>query len=104
MIWQVLFPKLEMLKLWAINFGCCETLALKKCLFSFPMIKSLRRLQHLEISDCQGMEAILNIGECTEEETFLEMIFPSLKFLNLVGLPELEKFCSDPFFDKKVSF
>lgn len=66
------------------------------------MVRSLRKLKELEISECEAVEAIFDIEDSIDEEISMEMIFPSIKLLNLNGLPKLTSFSRDPHLDKKV--
>lgn len=111
---QVLLPVLENLKLSSMDLGCqwldqlpalssCyETLVMltvEDCsglqfLFSYPVVKCLRKLKRLEIINCEAMEAIVYTEDSGRNERSIEMIFPSLRSLKLNGLPELKRFGS----------
>ncbi|KAL5807574.1 hypothetical protein ACOSQ3_030460 [Xanthoceras sorbifolium] len=110
---NVLLPCLENLKLSSINIecmwldqlpamsSCCQTLTsliLEECsgtlkfLFSYSMVKSLVRLQKLEIRNCKSIEGIINTEELIGEGILL--VFPNLIKVQLKGLPNLRQFGS----------
>ncbi|KAK9944248.1 hypothetical protein M0R45_009823 [Rubus argutus] len=79
-----------------LTFMSLTTLRVHGChhlsfLFSFSMAKSLAELKHLDISDCEIMEMIV---ECGQEN--MENMFSKLEDLKLSKLPELTRFCLDP--------
>ncbi|CAK7340826.1 unnamed protein product [Dovyalis caffra] len=61
-----------------------------KYLFTSSMVKSLARLERLEICDCNLMEEII----AREGAIGREVAFPKLGFLKLCGLPNLIRFCT----------
>ncbi|KAL5741068.1 hypothetical protein ACOSQ2_030248 [Xanthoceras sorbifolium] len=109
---NVLLPSLENLKLSSINIecmwldqlpamsSCCQTLTsltLDECsgtlkfLFSYSMVKSLVRLEKLEIRNCKSIEKIIN----TEELRGMgKVVFPKLIKMHLKGLSQLTQFGS----------
>ncbi|XP_024182971.1 uncharacterized protein LOC112188155 isoform X2 [Rosa chinensis] len=60
------------------------------------MARSLVKLKHLVISECQRMEAVLT-KEHSEENK--DNMFPELKELDLKDLPHLVRFCSGNYFE-----
>ncbi|GAY62531.1 hypothetical protein CUMW_218560 [Citrus unshiu] len=114
---KVILPSLEelnlrdlrnMKKLWADhNQGtyCCQNLTkvtVERCsrlkyLFSYSMVNSLVKLQHLEIWSCKSMERVVDttgwLGR--DEGKLIELkVFPKLHFLRLYWLPELTSFAN----------
>ncbi|KAH9687021.1 Disease resistance protein [Citrus sinensis] len=114
---KVILPSLEelnlaylinMKKLWADhNQGmyCCQNLTKlhvvschrMKYLFSYSMVNSLAKLQHLEISYCESMEGVVDTTGWSErdEGKLIELkVFPKLHSLWLSDLPELTSFAN----------
>ncbi|KAH9752939.1 Disease resistance protein [Citrus sinensis] len=113
----IILPSLEelnirnlrnMKKLWADhNQGmyCCQNLTkvivwscdCLKYLFSYSMVNSLAKLQHLEISYCESMEGVVDTTGWSErdEGKLIELkVFPKLHSLKLEWLPELTSFAN----------
>ncbi|KAL5743188.1 hypothetical protein ACOSP7_029920 [Xanthoceras sorbifolium] len=109
---NVLLPSLENLKLSSINIecmwldqlpamsSCCQTLTsltLEACsgslkfVFSYSMVKSLVRLEKLEIRNCKSIERIIYTEKVRGEG---KVVFPKLINLHLQGLPQLTQFGS----------
>ncbi|KAL5741053.1 hypothetical protein ACOSQ2_030233 [Xanthoceras sorbifolium] len=109
---NVLLPSLENLKLSSINIecmwldqlpamsSCCQTLTsltLEACsgslkfLFSYSMVKSLVRLEKLEIRNCKSIERIIYTEKVRGDG---KVVFPKLINLHLLGLPQLTQFGS----------
>lgn len=108
---KVIFPCLEKLELVSTNIkkiwpdcflatsgcqnltnlivDCCGGL---KFLFSSSMLNSLVQLIELKIRDCLSMEGVVNDTGLSQEAKMTEMVFPSLVFLELNGLPKLRRF------------
>ncbi|KAH9752887.1 Disease resistance protein [Citrus sinensis] len=114
---KVILPSLEELnlrdlrnikKLWADhNQGmyCCQNLTKLyvgdcnrlKYLFSYSMVNSLAKLQHLEISYCESMEGVVDTTGWSEREEgkLIELkVFPKLHSLWLYVLPKLTSFAN----------
>nr|GEU77896.1 hypothetical protein [Tanacetum cinerariifolium] len=72
-------PKLKILKIQ----GC----RLLKHILTFSTLESLAELEELEINDCEAMEVIVN-----KETGDQKVVFPSLKSLALVNLPNFVGF------------
>ncbi|XP_050369163.1 uncharacterized protein LOC126787298 [Argentina anserina] len=60
-------------------------------LLSYSMARSLVKLKHLEVHNCQIMEEIVSLEEYLEENT--DNIFCKLSHLQLLHLPQLTRFC-----------
>ncbi|KAH9752942.1 Disease resistance protein [Citrus sinensis] len=68
-----------------------------KYLFSYSMVNSLAKLQHLEISYCESMEGVVDTTGWSErdEGKLIELkVFPKLHSLKLEWLPELTSFAN----------
>ncbi|KAJ4848677.1 hypothetical protein Tsubulata_046597 [Turnera subulata] len=110
---KAVFPNLEELSLESIHiemlwdgqpsksalcFQNLTKLVVKDCglkyLFSSSMVKSLERLEYLEVSECELMEEIIVVGGLPKEENIYAMVFPKLEFLELCDLPKLTQFSS----------
>ncbi|KAJ4830521.1 hypothetical protein Tsubulata_029220, partial [Turnera subulata] len=108
---KVVFPNLEHLylesidieKIWdgqpsnsALSLRNLRTLEVKGCglkyLFSASMVKSLERLECLQVSECELMEEIIVIGGSPTEDNMSAMVFPKLEILELCDLPKLSRF------------
>ncbi|KAJ4824813.1 hypothetical protein Tsubulata_008597 [Turnera subulata] len=108
---KVVFPNLEDLslesihieKIWdgqpsnsILSVRNLTTLVVKGCdlkyLFSSSMVKSLERLEYLQVSECELMEEIIVIGGLPTEESMPAMVFPKLDILELCDLPKLTQF------------
>ncbi|KAJ0087502.1 hypothetical protein Patl1_07056 [Pistacia atlantica] len=110
---KVVLPRLENLKLSSIkiedilldqhqpmssSFQYLKSLTVEECnglkfLFSSSMVKSIMQLQELEICNCKSMEVvILNSEELEVQDKMIDMSFPKLFYLKLVGLPKLTRF------------
>lgn len=71
------------------------TLTLKGChsvktLFSQEMVLQLKKLQYLQVEECNVIEEIIKDGSVFEVRAF-----PKLKNLQLIGLPRLSNICHD---------
>ncbi|KAL5807586.1 hypothetical protein ACOSQ4_030319 [Xanthoceras sorbifolium] len=109
---KVLLPSLENLKLSSIIIecmwldqlpamsSCCQTLTsltLDECsgtlkfLFSYSMVKSLVRLEKLDIRNCKSIEKIINTEELRGKG---KVVFPKLINMHLIGLSQLTQFGS----------
>lgn len=109
---KVIFPCLEKLELFSTNIekiwpdrfpampsgcekltnlivDCCGGL---KFLFSSSMVNNLVQLKELKIRDCVSMEGVVNDTGLGNEAKMTEMVFPTLVFLELKGLPKLTRF------------
>ncbi|XP_031286055.1 uncharacterized protein LOC116144763 [Pistacia vera] len=62
-----------------------------KYAFSFCIAKSLKTLQHLEISHCEVLDEIVAEEEAAKE--VVNFAFPRITFLMLEDLPKLATFC-----------
>ncbi|KAJ0087077.1 hypothetical protein Patl1_07081 [Pistacia atlantica] len=110
---KVVFPRLENLKLSSMNIEniwvdqpqpmssciqCLKSLTVEECnglkfLFSSAMVKSLVELQKLVICNCKSMEAVILDSEGLEiQDKIIDMSFPKLFYLKLVGLQKLTRF------------
>lgn len=109
---QLTFPKLKNLKLFSIStlqiwqeqllsvpncFQSLTSITVEDCgnlkfLLSSSMVASLEKLIHLEISEFELVEAI--IEETKMEERMEKILFPNLHSLKIKGLPKLTRFCS----------
>ncbi|XP_031280232.1 probable disease resistance protein At4g27220 [Pistacia vera] len=110
---KVVFPRLENLKLSSINIEniwvdqpqpmssyiqCLKSLTVEECnglkfLFSSSIVKSLVQLQRLVICNCKLMEAVIFDSQGLEgEDKIIDLSFPKLFYLKLVGLPKLTRF------------
>ncbi|XP_076949308.1 uncharacterized protein LOC143621912 [Bidens hawaiensis] len=81
--------KLSNLKtLKVISCDCLENI------FTFSTLESLKKLEMLEIGYCKAMKVIVReeYGEGTTTSSKDVIIFPNLKSINLVSLPNLEGF------------
>nr|GEU75774.1 NB-ARC domains-containing protein [Tanacetum cinerariifolium] len=78
-IMMLKLPKLKILKIQ----GC----DLLKHIFTFSTLESLAELEELEIKDCEAMEVIVN-----KQTGDQKVVFPHLKSLILVDLPNLVGF------------
>ena len=110
---QVIFPCLEKLELFSTNIkkiwpdrflatfscqnltymivDCCGDL---KFLFLSSMVNHLVQLKELKIRDCVSMEGVVNDTGLAKEAKMTEMVFHSLVFLELNGLPKLTRFAT----------
>ncbi|GMN27375.1 hypothetical protein TIFTF001_001619 [Ficus carica] len=78
------FGNLQQLKIW----GCNNI----RYLLSFAMVKSLKQLKTLFVSDCKAMEQI--VTKAVGKDGRLKKIsFPKLESLMLDDLPKLKRFC-----------
>ncbi|GJR86114.1 NB-ARC domains-containing protein [Tanacetum coccineum] len=77
-------PKLKILKIQ----GC----RLLKHIFTFSTLESLAELEELEIKDCKAMEVIVNNEIGDQKATSNVVVFPHLKSLILVNLPNFVGF------------
>ncbi|XP_031247968.1 uncharacterized protein LOC116105696 [Pistacia vera] len=107
---KVVLPRLENLKLSSINIEniwvdqpqpriqCLKSLTVEECnglkfMFSSFIVKSLVQLQRLVICNCKLMEAVIFDLEGLEgEDKIIDLSFPKLFYLKLVGLPKLTRF------------
>ncbi|KAL8245987.1 hypothetical protein R6Q59_007203 [Mikania micrantha] len=70
-----------------LQISICDIL---EYIFTFPTLESLKKLEELRISSCKAMKAI--VREEHGEETSSKVVFPRLKSIELVDLPNLVGF------------
>ncbi|PON98083.1 NB-ARC domain, LRR domain containing protein [Trema orientale] len=79
-------------------FCYLKKLSLSKCpnvkrLFTYALSSNLQNLESLTVYGCQQMVEI--IGEASDHEDNNILSFPKLNRLELLSLPELERFCNN---------
>ncbi|GKV33282.1 hypothetical protein SLEP1_g41810 [Rubroshorea leprosula] len=75
-----------------LTVRCCNNL---EYLFTSSMVESFEQLEALQISRCKEMQVVILIEELVEKEKTSQIMFPKLDNLQLVGLPQLIRFCSN---------
>ncbi|KAH7854760.1 hypothetical protein Vadar_017500 [Vaccinium darrowii] len=75
-------------------------------LFPFYILRQLQHLEELTIKYCKNMEVIVSKELKEKEVIHDDIVFPQLKTVELWGLPNLKRFCSETqvFFSDKHAF
>ncbi|XP_065848654.1 uncharacterized protein [Euphorbia lathyris] len=80
----VSFPNLTSLKVYRCK---CS-----KYVFTAQMLKCLNQLKKFDLRGCESVEEIIQSKTVAEIESINKIVFPKLHYLQLKGLPNLQKF------------